>query len=139
MDASNPADAARQRIKDLLIQLGANAPGPPIPKYDLHDLSWARAELAECVKQASSSARRVAELWELLEDPVSAKDWWRRAAAMGDEDAIDYVHLIFEENVPITVRGTTYVLGSDVEPEEVGLDPGRVESIVEEVRGSREV
>ncbi|MDV7215777.1 hypothetical protein [Streptomyces prunicolor] len=39
----------------------------------------------------AASARRAAELLELIGDDESAGRWWRTAARLGDPDAIDYV------------------------------------------------
>ncbi|MEU3950394.1 hypothetical protein [Streptomyces sp. NPDC029526] len=44
----------------------------------------------EGVKHAAS-ARRAAELLELIGEDESAGRWWRTAARLGDPDAIDYV------------------------------------------------
>ncbi|MEU6591774.1 hypothetical protein ABZ923_21560 [Streptomyces sp. NPDC046881] len=42
----------------------------------------------------ATSARRAAELLELIGDNESARSWWRTAARLGDEDALDYVEAI---------------------------------------------
>jgi hypothetical protein len=51
--------------------------------------------LAKCIGLAEegdpSSARRAAELFELAGFDTEAAAWWRRAAELGDPDAIDYV------------------------------------------------
>ena len=44
-----------------------------------------------CIAVAGAAARRVAELAEFLDDFGAAQCWWRRAAAMGDRDAGEYV------------------------------------------------
>jgi len=55
-------------------------------------------ELAQCVKRGEdgdpTSARRAAELFELIEDYKDAVAWWHRAAELGDRDAINYVRVI---------------------------------------------
>lgn len=57
--------------------------------------NWPADELAEALQHAEagdpSSARRAAELLELVEDFSAAQTWWHRAAALGDRDAINYV------------------------------------------------
>ena len=57
--------------------------------------------LEQCLSPAEAgdppSARRAAELFELAGDKNQAADWWRRAAALGDLDAIDYVEGILED------------------------------------------
>jgi len=59
---------------------------------------WPYDELAACVKYGmegdAQEARRAAELYELINDFAQAKLWWRRAASLGDPDAIDYVRLV---------------------------------------------
>jgi len=67
----------------------------PCPPGDV----WPANELSRCVERAekeedASSARRAAELFELIEDDENAKVWWHRAANLGDPDAIDYVREI---------------------------------------------
>jgi hypothetical protein len=42
----------------------------------------------------AASARRVAELYELLDQIDTANTWWRRAAELGDPDAVEYVRVI---------------------------------------------
>jgi hypothetical protein len=62
------------------------------------------AEMAACIRAAeggnappswphhrAAAARRVAELLELAGADQAAVPWWRRAADLGDPDAIDYV------------------------------------------------
>ena len=53
----------------------------------------------ECHKEHAeggdaASARRVAELYELLDQIDTANTWWLRAAEMGDPDAVEYVRVI---------------------------------------------
>lgn len=59
---------------------------------------WPNNELALCIEHGekgdAASARRAAELLELIEDYERAVAWWHRAAALGDEDAIYYVREI---------------------------------------------
>lgn len=57
--------------------------------------NWPANELAETLRHGEagdpSSARRAAELLELVEDFPAAQKWWHRAATLGDRDAINYV------------------------------------------------
>ncbi len=61
----------------------------------------ARKELDRLEEQAEggdgASARRAAELYELLEDMNTAASWWRTAARLGDQDAADYVRGVLGE------------------------------------------
>jgi hypothetical protein len=61
-------------------------------------MPWPDDELAESVQRGllgdGASARRAAELYELIEDFGAAQTWWRRAAGLGDQDAISYVEHI---------------------------------------------
>jgi hypothetical protein len=50
---------------------------------------YCHQQLAE--KGIASSARRVAELCGLLDRENEEAAWWRRAAELGDPDAVDYV------------------------------------------------
>lgn len=56
------------------------------------------AQIDENIKKADAgdgaSARRVAELYEALDQSEHAEAWWRKAAALGDRDAISYVEYI---------------------------------------------
>jgi len=56
---------------------------------------WVHLELQEVRSKASfgdaKSARRTAELYELLDQDDEAAKWWHEAARLGDQDAIDYV------------------------------------------------
>jgi hypothetical protein len=54
-------------------------------------------QLAE--KGDASSARRIAELWGLLDREDEAAAWWHRAAELGDPDAVDYVQEYLAETV----------------------------------------
>lgn len=45
----------------------------------------------------AASARRAAELYELLEDMDTAANWWHVAARLGDPDAQDYVRDILSQ------------------------------------------
>ncbi|WP_037306943.1 hypothetical protein [Amycolatopsis orientalis] len=57
-----------------------------------------KKELDQLQEQArggdAASARRAAELHELLDDMNTAATWWRLAAKLGDPDAEDYVREI---------------------------------------------
>jgi hypothetical protein len=75
------------------------APAPPARRQDDAgtDQGWALRELAYFERQAAEkgdgwSCRRAAELSEVLGRREEASEWWRRAAAAGDEDAQDYVN-----------------------------------------------
>ncbi|MGP4004620.1 hypothetical protein [Streptomyces sp. 8N706] len=54
-----------------------------------------------CRWKASTStgrtARRIAELWEYLDEVGSAYRWWQVAAAMGDSDAQEYLEVLHGE------------------------------------------
>jgi predicted HNH restriction endonuclease len=55
--------------------------------------SWPHNEIRQVIKTASTdpeSARRLAELLELVQDYRAAKLAWKQAAELGDRDAIDY-------------------------------------------------
>ncbi|MFD4190804.1 hypothetical protein [Amycolatopsis thermoflava] len=58
-------------------------------------LGQAQAELELYRRYAhegdAEAARRAAELYDLLDNEETAEQWWRLAAALGDQDAIDYV------------------------------------------------
>jgi len=60
--------------------------------------AWLHDELALCIERGergdATSARRAAELLELLDQDAPAAVWWHRAADLGDEDAVDYVQEI---------------------------------------------
>lgn len=96
------------RLTNLLDQLegrfqaSAGSParkgrGPVLRPTERSD-QWPADELADAQRQGeagdSSSARRTAELLELVEDFAGARTWWQRAAALGDRDAINYVREI---------------------------------------------
>lgn len=53
------------------------------------------AEKDQCARKAAegdaAAACRLAEIYELLGDEDKANTWWRTAAELGDQDAIDYV------------------------------------------------
>lgn len=57
-----------------------------------------RLQLHDCIQKASlgdaGSARRAAELHEMFNQEEDAAYWWKKAAELGDPDAIDYVRLI---------------------------------------------
>ena len=105
-----PPRASEQevRLTNLLHQLEerfqASAGSPahtgrgPVLRPAERSEHWPADELAEAKKRGeegdSASARRTAELLELVEDFSGAKEWWHRAAALGDRDAIDYVREI---------------------------------------------
>jgi hypothetical protein len=59
---------------------------------------WPHDELKRCLERGkdgdAKSARRVAELLEIVEDFEGAATWWHRAAHLGDGDAADYVRVI---------------------------------------------
>lgn len=59
---------------------------------------WPHEELERCLERGkdgdAKSARRAAELLELVEDFKGAATWWHRAAQLGDGDAADYVRVI---------------------------------------------
>ncbi|MFC9595722.1 hypothetical protein ACFTUC_38745 [Streptomyces sp. NPDC056944] len=61
-------------------------------------------ELAGLLKRSddeglsAAEQRRVAELWELLNEQSYANYWWERAADSGDEDAKDYLEILKAEN-----------------------------------------
>ena len=49
-----------------------------------------------------ATARRVAELFECLDQPDEPRmsvGWWRRAADMGDADARDYLRELIDEGL----------------------------------------
>ncbi|MEV5605720.1 hypothetical protein AB0L33_30220 [Streptomyces sp. NPDC052299] len=60
-------------------------------------------ELAGLLKRSddeglsASEQRRVAELWELLNEQSYANYWWQMAADSGDEDAKDYLEILKAE------------------------------------------
>jgi len=60
--------------------------------------TWPTDELEISIEHGEkgdpASARRAAELLELINDYKGAVAWWHRAADLGDEDAIDYVRVI---------------------------------------------
>ncbi|WP_435581528.1 hypothetical protein [Amycolatopsis thermoflava] len=64
----------------------------PVPATEL---GTAQAELELCRRYAdegdATAARRAAELSDLLDNEEAAERWWHLAAALGDQDAIDYV------------------------------------------------
>ena len=67
------------------------------------DLARWRHELSSLTELAEASPvqkRRVAELYELLDDDETAYVWWGYAAAAGDRDAIDMVELLTEQRRP---------------------------------------
>jgi hypothetical protein len=87
---------------DRRFQASAGSParqgrGPVLRPTERSD-QWPADELAESQKRGEagdpSSARRTAELLELVEDFSGARTWWHRAAALGDRDAINYVREI---------------------------------------------
>ncbi|GLY54843.1 hypothetical protein Lesp01_84980 [Lentzea sp. NBRC 102530] len=65
---------------------------------DSPSAEWVHIELHEVRSKASfgdaESARRTAELYELLDQDDVAAKWWHEAARLGDPDAIDYVNHI---------------------------------------------
>lgn len=68
----------------------------PIEQWVSPDL--VRAELVVREREArggdAGSARRVAELLEALHEFGQAEQWWREAADLGDQDAIDHVRYL---------------------------------------------
>lgn len=70
----------------------------PVPRPAERSEQWPHDELAQCLKRGEAgdpdSARRAAELFELVENFGEAQKWWNRAADLGDPDAIDYVNEI---------------------------------------------
>lgn len=71
----------------------------PLPQKPIADLRWAYDELTEILDAARNDpdlARRAAELFEVIDDLGAAQDWWRLAAGLGDNDAIDYVQGVLE-------------------------------------------
>ncbi|MEU2674675.1 hypothetical protein ABZ622_38735 [Streptomyces sp. NPDC007164] len=59
-------------------------------------------ELAQLLCQQSkqptgSRARRIAELWEVLDETSQAYSWWQTAADLGDVDAQDYLEVLHDE------------------------------------------
>ena len=83
---------------------GGCAPASPDPRHVARPTEqWVspprvRQELAACERRAkegdAESARRAAELHEALHEFTTAANWWRKAAALGDQDAIDHVKYI---------------------------------------------
>lgn len=61
--------------------------------------TWPYKELARCRQLAgegdAASARRVAELLELMNRNTEAVAWWHHAADAGDKDAILYVQELY--------------------------------------------
>ncbi|GAA2991176.1 hypothetical protein [Actinokineospora diospyrosa] len=59
-----------------------------------------RAELADAERAALAgdcrSARRAAELYQAIHEFDRSTAWWRTAAELGDEDAIDYVRYVLD-------------------------------------------
>ena len=81
------------------------------------------AELEHCVRAARAgdpcSTRRLAELLELVGCDDQAAYWWRRAAAVGDPDAIDYVEGILQDSSTSTEphpEGEDQNLSNDEDP-----------------------
>ena len=70
----------------------------PTPDQLAATREWVGPELERLKEQAEGgdacSARRVAELFELINDLDQANDWWYRAARLGDLDAVEYVQVI---------------------------------------------
>lgn len=62
-------------------------------------MSVERRHLEECIRVARATgsaqhARRVAELYEAIDQLGAAQAWWRHAANLGDPDAIEYVAIV---------------------------------------------
>jgi hypothetical protein len=56
------------------------------------------AELLAVEGPEPRQLRRIAELVEVLHGDDVARVWWAKAAAAGDQDAIDYMHVMNEED-----------------------------------------
>ena len=72
--------------------------GPAASRQAEQPGAWPTDELEISIERGENgdpaSARRAAELLELINDHKGAVAWWHRAADLGDEDAIDYVRVI---------------------------------------------
>lgn len=89
-------DGARQAGHALAGMPTPSGTARPIEQWVSPDL--VRAELVVREREAlggdADSARRVAELLEALHEFDQAEQWWRKAADLGDEDAIDHVRYL---------------------------------------------
>ncbi|MGW0121918.1 hypothetical protein [Streptomyces sp. NPDC003327] len=81
----------------------APAPGPETGGSKNRRLGSHRELHALLKKEIDDSAtpqetRRVAEILEFLDRDDEARSWWNRAALKGDQDALDYLHVLDAEN-----------------------------------------
>ncbi|MFF7852111.1 hypothetical protein ACFZDF_31640 [Streptomyces sp. NPDC007910] len=81
----------------------APAPCPETSGSGNHRLGVRRELHSLLKKELDDSAtpqetRRVAEILEFLDRDDEARSWWKRAALKGDQDALDYLHVLDVEN-----------------------------------------
>ncbi|WP_328565103.1 hypothetical protein [Streptomyces coelicoflavus] len=81
------------------------APGPCPESFGIgnHRLGVCRELHSLLKKEIDDSAtpqetRRVAEILEFLDRDDEARRWWKKAALKGDQDALDYLHVLDVEN-----------------------------------------
>ncbi|MFE7648466.1 hypothetical protein [Streptomyces phaeoluteigriseus] len=80
----------------------APAPCPETPGSGNHRLGVRRELHFLLKKEIDDSAtpqetRRVAEILEFLDRDDEARSWWEKAAFKGDQDALDYLHVLDAE------------------------------------------
>jgi hypothetical protein len=81
----------------------APAPSPETSGIGNHRLGVRRELHSLLKKEIDDSAtpqetRRVAEILEFLDRDDEARRWWKKAALKGDQDALDYLHVLDAEN-----------------------------------------
>ncbi|GLW19876.1 hypothetical protein Stsp01_66190 [Streptomyces sp. NBRC 13847] len=81
----------------------APAPCPETSGSGNHRLGVRRELHSLLKKEIDDSAtpqetRRVAEILEFLDRDDEARRWWKKAALKGDQDALDYLHVLDAEN-----------------------------------------
>lgn len=81
----------------------APAPCPESSGSGNHRLGVRRELHSLLKKEIDDSAtpqetRRVAEILEFLDRDDEARSWWKRAALKGDQDALDYLHVLDVES-----------------------------------------
>ncbi|MEU7154588.1 hypothetical protein AB0B79_06335 [Streptomyces sp. NPDC039022] len=95
-----PADSEQAEGGQL-----AGWPPAPAPCPDDSERIEAKRELllllaCECEQKVTAQeTRRIAELLEYLDRDEDALIWWQKAAARGDEDARDYLDLLYAETL----------------------------------------
>ncbi|GFN01399.1 hypothetical protein [Streptomyces fulvorobeus] len=111
LDGSEQAVSKGSRIGENPVQAEGGQPSgwppapatcPETPGIGNHRLGVRRELHSLLKKEIDDSAtpqetRRVAEILEFLDRDDEARSWWKKAALKGDQDALDYLHVLDAE------------------------------------------